>query len=334
MGGGDIDYGNISVRKKAIRSAVTDWTIRLGECMILNVEMKNEKGAGGADPYLENVAYYVHFWADRGGPKRNCCPSLLVEIVGQEIGLSGAVWNQFPTVQPLSDNIPFLNATQDNRLRIRQARLIHAIRIGVEGLVQYYRQSHPLSDQCIFPYVSSFQIEDGTEVKFTYDEFLLKNTRKPIYLARTEDGNRIVVKFCPDRYGASAHEAMAELGFAPKLYACEEVGLMQMVVMEFVQGEQWFSPLHSPLYWEKLKGAIQLYHAEGFVHGDLRAPNILVTPDGPKILDFDWAGKIGDAKYLRVLNHKDITWHDEADINEPIVAEHDIFMLDQLKFNL
>jgi tRNA A-37 threonylcarbamoyl transferase component Bud32 len=127
---------------------------------------------------------------------------------------------------------------------------------------------------------------------------------------------------------------MAELGFAPKLYACEEVGLMQMVVMEFVQGEQWFSPLHSPLYWEKLKGAIQLYHAEGFVHGDLRAPNILVTPDGPKILDFDWAGKIGDAKYLRVLNHKDITWHDEADINEPIVAEHDIFMLDQLKFNL
>jgi hypothetical protein len=108
---------------------------------ILNLEIKNEKGAGGADPYMENVAYYVHFWAERGGPTRHCCPSLLVELAGQEIGLSGAVWNQFPSIQPLSDNVPFLNATQDVRLRLRQARLISAIRISVEKLIGYYHKA-------------------------------------------------------------------------------------------------------------------------------------------------------------------------------------------------
>jgi hypothetical protein len=115
----------------------TDWTVRLGESMILNLAIKNEKGTGGADAYMENVAYYVHFYAERGGPVRHCCPSLHVEVVGQQIGISGAVWNQFPTIQPLSDSVSFLNATQDNRLRWRQARLISAIRIGFELLTKY-----------------------------------------------------------------------------------------------------------------------------------------------------------------------------------------------------
>jgi hypothetical protein len=326
-----IDYGNISVRKKAGRNIVTDWTIRLGKSMILNLEIKNEKGSVGADPYMENIAYYVHFWAECGGPTRHCCPSLLVEIAGQDIGLSGAVWSQFPTIQPLSDNVPFLNATQDNRLRLRQARLIFAMRTCVDQLIQFYGLSHPLSDQCIFPYASSFTNEDGVQVRFKYEGFLLKDARKLLYLARDENGERVVVKFCPDRYGADAHRAMAELGYAPKLYACEEDGFMQMAVMEFLEGAQWYSPLHSSTFWDELKNSIQLYHKAGFVHGDLRAPNILVTNDGPRILDFDWAGKSGLVKYSRVLN-QDIVWHHEADINERILPEHDVFMLDQLKY--
>jgi tRNA A-37 threonylcarbamoyl transferase component Bud32 len=119
----------------------------------------------------------------------------------------------------------------------------------------------------------------------------MENTRKPIYLAEeTVNGNHIVVKFCPDGYGADAHRKMAELGCAPKLYGCEKVGFMDMVVMEFIEGDRWYSPLHSANYWEELNFSIQQYHRAGFAHGDLRAPNILVTNDGIRILDFDWAG--------------------------------------------
>jgi hypothetical protein len=42
----------------------------------------------------------------------------------------------------------------------------------------------------------------------------------------------------------------------------------------------------------------------------------------------------GIVKYSRVLNHQDIRWHDGAEINEPILPEHDIFMLAQLKLTL
>ena len=38
----------------------SDGTARLGkDCMIANVEFKNEKGAGGADAYMENTGYYL-----------------------------------------------------------------------------------------------------------------------------------------------------------------------------------------------------------------------------------------------------------------------------------
>jgi serine/threonine protein kinase len=209
-------------------------------------------------------------------------------------------------------------------------RLISGIRIGTERLLYYFKQSHPLSDQCLYPYIASFTLNDQ-EIKFSYEGFLLRDNTKPLYLAKFQNGYKIVVKFCADRYGAKAHTFLAQLALAPKLYVVQEVGFMQMVIMEYVEGEQWYSPLHSVQYWDKLSDIIELYHQAGFVHGDLRAPNIIISNHGPVLLDFDWAGESGVVTYPRVLNHKDILWPEGVDINEPILPEHDIFMLKQLK---
>jgi hypothetical protein len=179
-----IDYGSIPVRKITGRNSNTDWTVCFQESMILNLEIKNEKGSDGADAYMENVGYYVHFHAERGGPTRHCC------------------------------------------------------------------------------------------------------------------------------------------------------GYMYMTVMEYVEGEEWYSLSHSSKYWNVLNQVIQLYHEAGFVHGDLRAPNIIISNQKPVILDFDWAGENGIVRYPRVLNHHDILWPDGVDVNQPIQAEHDIFMLNQLKRDL
>jgi len=37
--------------------------------------------------------------------------------------------------------------------------------------------------------------------------------------------------------------------------------------------------------------AMNEFHDLGFVHGDLRPPNILYRDGDVKIIDFDWAGK-------------------------------------------
>ena len=78
--------------------------------------------------------------------------------------------------------------------------------------------------------------------------------------------------------------------------------------------------------------AIKMLHDAGLVFGDLRAPNIMFSGDDVFIIDFDWAGKVGEMRYPRHLSS--VMWPEEAGKLEltPILKSHDLltFMLDQL----
>ena len=64
------------------------------------------------------------------------------------------------------------------------------------------------------------------------------------------------------------------------------------------------------------------------MHGDIRAPNILVGADGqPQMIDFDWSGKVGAARYPVRLN-RDIKWPDGTKPGGLIETCHDTEMLD------
>ena len=68
---------------------------------------------------------------------------------------------------------------------------------------------------------------------------------------------------------------------------------------------------------------MEAMHREGFVHGDLWSPNVLIGPGGMvKIIDYDWAGRDGKAMYLPFRN-----WHPDAKLGELIRPDHDIFPL-------
>ena len=57
-------------------------------------------------------------------------------------------------------------------------------------------------------------------------------------------------------------------------------------------------------HWEKLLRELVLtFHQEGFVHGDLRAANIICKGDQIFLIGFDWAGKAGEASYPIDLDH-------------------------------
>ncbi|KAF8551037.1 hypothetical protein OG21DRAFT_1513328 [Imleria badia] len=50
--------------------------------------------------------------------------------------------------------------------------------------------------------------------------------------------------------------------------------------------------------WKKeLEELVQSFHDLGYVHGDLRSPNIFCDGEKVKLLDFDWGGKQGDVYY-------------------------------------
>lgn len=142
-----------------------------------------------------------------------------------------------------------------------------------------------------FTYCSSSGATPST-VSFIYLRSLKKAA--PIYLVETEDKQKLVVKFVP-RYGAEAHYEAAKHGFAPNLHYAgplykniAEDCQATMVVMDWVEGETVDGLTEEQK--NTLRTHIRELHEAGFVHGDIRPPNVLIRDDKVTLLDFDWAG--------------------------------------------
>ena len=99
----------------------------------------------------------------------------------------------------------------------------------------------------------------------------------------------VIVKFCRFHY---AYSYLAGHQLAPQLKY--NMGILPskwlIVVMEKIQGSHLQIPVS-----EEVK--MMLWHDEGYVHEDLRLQNILVVNKIIHILDFDWAGVKGEARY-------------------------------------
>ena len=80
-----------------------------------------------------------------------------------------------------------------------------------------------------------------------------------------------------------------------------------------------------------LEKAIHFLHSGGFVHGDVRDTNLLVKVDGGLgvlFVDFDWAGKAGEARYPMNVNRADIPRPEGARNGRFIRPEDDVEMID------
>ena len=221
-----------------------------------------------------------------------------------------------------------------------------------------------------FPYPTKFQeyhpepgptSEAGDDVtpaytEFEYTEPFSKAPTNITFLVRVKSTNQnLVVKFV-DRYGVGAHELLADAGMAPRLLycglldgkndtrnagSCAEgrvndsglyIGPTRMVVMEYIEGTTAAKSPHWPNdAREQVKEALQKLHAAQFVHGDLRGPNVIFSGGKAFLIDFDWAGRVNEARYPRNLSGS-VKWPRAAEELEmmPILMDHDRFMLDQL----
>jgi serine/threonine protein kinase len=126
---------------------------------------------------------------------------------------------------------------------------------------------------------------------------------------------------------------------APILYGLTNLpGGWIMVIMEELKNP-WIEllkiqPKNREPSKRPIKEAVDSLHANGYVHGDIRASNILVCPSkldqGIRFIDFDEAGKAGEAIYPRNLNVKDIKRPDGAVGGQKILKEHDLWMTEEL----
>jgi len=179
------------------------------------------------------------------------------------------------------------------------------------------------------------------DVEFVFESYLWKQKRL-VFLAhdKKDTAKKYVVKFTGRPHPAGLHRLLADNEFAPPLRACGTLPpWWHVTVVDYVQDGQHFSPAkpeHAGLY-DKLCESVKLMHDKGWVHGDLRSPNVLVKGGQVFLIDLDWAGKPADEsapKYPPLLNSEvfDEECHEEGiKAGEPITKEHDEFMLARLK---
>lgn len=153
-----------------------------------------------------------------------------------------------------------------------------------------------------YPHITSVEVDNGILVSFRYR---LCVPGKRVYHARIEQASKfqpsnrlIIVKLVSSQhYNATAHYQMAQLGFAPKLYAMRPSGYKHwlVVVMEDVSHDKWARSNTELTEAHRVKEleAIRALHSMGWVHGDLRDGNVLngIDSDGHArvcLLDFDW----------------------------------------------
>ncbi|KAF8262332.1 hypothetical protein EI94DRAFT_1743905 [Lactarius quietus] len=57
------------------------------------------------------------------------------------------------------------------------------------------------------------------------------------------------------------------------------------------------APIHLQTWSEDLKSLVNAFHKKGWVHGDLRDANLIVSDEEPArvmLVDFDWGGNVND----------------------------------------
>ncbi|KAI6123372.1 hypothetical protein EDD16DRAFT_177805 [Pisolithus croceorrhizus] len=103
-----------------------------------------------------------------------------------------------------------------------------------------------------------------------------------------------------------------------------------MVVMDYIEGLMLCDALERQEvpanFLAHLHQAGAHLHGAGFVLGDLRQPNIIVTPDDEiivRLIDFDWAGKDGEVPYPITISPDILLPEGVAELM-PIEKQHDL----------
>ena len=293
--------------------------------LMVKIEVKNEVWSGGA-VHVQNAAYAAKYAAGQAEVLRqfSTCPTLLIELAGPNMSLSGAVFSNVVVCDQLTPMVSLLWQPH-SPLMLQSARCFAALRMALPRLLAYYDsvQSQVLRQQLDFPYPTTFTASHASHFRYVQRLSCLcfKGVIQP-------HGQSVFIKFCRS-YSTAAHQAMAAVGYAPALLGLEQ--LVQgwwLIVQEFLDAVAWDEVVDKPV--EPLKAAVHALHAAGFVHGDLRGCNILVAASAVYLIDFEWAGIVGTVTYPYFMNHADIQWPARAVDGRLVTVFHDLWWLSNL----
>jgi serine/threonine protein kinase len=235
----------------------------------------------------------------------------------------------------------------DDEARQQIAAALNAVMKAIARLDQHYQRikSNPSKIQRDYPFQTSCVDQAGVRTNFTYTGRI---GGKLVFTAVSEGGELLVVKFTR-QYSETAHHFLADLGHAPALRAVNSLhGGWKVILM----AQSRYTHLDSSALSldnesrltikQKVLEIVEKLHAQELVHGDIRQVNILVdqstlgSPDGVSvhIIDFDWAGQAGRAKYPLRINTQSIRRPRDVAGGVLITKTHDLGMIDLLFYSV
>ncbi|KII90869.1 hypothetical protein PLICRDRAFT_39469 [Plicaturopsis crispa FD-325 SS-3] len=286
------------------------------------VEFKNETNSGRINiPDEQALASLLHSYhhaqsTNTRKTRHLRTPALGIVVMGPHIAFYAFALLDRPRLVQLTPMLSTAGGWED----LGRASLVTAFRAAV-GLFRDIMDdhaaaaaaSHTPAKSLSHPYVSSAPAfptssnQADIEIEFSIEEPMPRG--RHVYLARTAATHqRVVVKFTRT-YSTSLHAFCAARSRAPQLLAYGEVpGGWKVVVMEYIDavslGVIKSTPGLARRYLETwckdVWDVVRAFHAEGWVHGDLRFTNILVARAAPEralLIDFDWGGRDGEARF-------------------------------------
>lgn len=280
------------------------------------LEVKNEKGEGSGDPYMQAIAYYLKKFKET--PARGYqVPCIILDLCGYAFGVSGIV-NASTRVlcDPL---IPMHLLLVDTSLedRIAIARLFKSLQIMISKLGTFKSYSIPATEFPGYTYVRD-------EISEMHLEYIERVSDHLLYKARdVNSGIELAVKFVEKPYPCDVHNFAHSIGYAPKLFYCIRCPPNYwMIVMEWCDARP-ITVNDIINVQSHVESFLTQLHNKKFVHGDFRANNLLIGVNSRLIiLDFDWAGVIGKVVYPPFMN-PNVVWPPGAETGKPILADHD-----------
>lgn len=246
-------------------------------------------------------------------------------------------------VQPLTPIYDLTAHWTDETARQQIATALNAVLKAVDRLEGHYESIKSTRNeiQREYPFHTSFVNPAGSRVHFTYTG---RVRDKLIFKAVSKGGDQLIIKFTK-QYSEATHRFLAGLGHAPILRSISDVqGGWKMVVMDHSQYTQlddcpeMLNDESRANIRRKVLEITQKLHTRGLVHGDIRQTNLLVDiktlgcSEGLSIhlIDFDWAGQAGTAKYPLRVNTRTVPRPKGVAGGALITKSHDLGMIELL----
>lgn len=267
-------------------------------------------------------------------------------LLGSFLGFAGSIFSDRVHYEPLTTLVPLMFSPHDTDIFDTVTRSFSAFKKAASKLEDYYKELPTTTltyKEARLPYPTTFthlqtQVKAPLKLECTATE---DSPDRLVFYGWTED-QAVAVKFVRS-YSKDLHKHCADLSLAPLLLGFEKLpGNWLMVVMEYMKDYKPFSIFDDPAsistqLRQIVKELVASFHAQKLVHGDIRDTNLLVrVEDGTlktKLIDFDWGGREGEARYPVLINKSTIPRPSDVIGGQLITIDHDLKMVENIFLN-